>query len=208
MKPIVLTFAGRIASGKSTLSRQIAVTLRWPWASFGDYVRAEAKRCGFDPTSRTALQQVSERLLNLGWHPFCRSVLDEAQWVAGTCLVLDGIRHGEALSTLRDLVSPHRVALVFVDTPDRVREERLRGRGISSEEQRSDEQHESETQARDILIGFADIVIDGTLPLDEATQTVLNWMTNESAAGSRPTPNIDSAGEVPISRHQRQICVR
>jgi dephospho-CoA kinase len=55
VKPVVLTFAGRIASGKSTLSRQIAVTLGWPWASFGDYVRAEATRRGFDPTSRTAL---------------------------------------------------------------------------------------------------------------------------------------------------------
>jgi hypothetical protein len=59
----------------------------------------------------------------MGWHAFCGAVLDEALWAPGRSVILDGVRHAEALSTLRDLVSPQRVVLVFVDTPDMVRAE-------------------------------------------------------------------------------------
>lgn len=177
MTPMVLTFAGKIASGKSTLSRQVATAWNWPWASFGDYVRAEAQRQGMDPNSRSVLQQVSDQILGRGWHPFCRAVLETAQWTDGTTVVLDGVRHSEALTTLRDMVFPQRVALVFVTTPDVVREERLQGRGMVSENLQVSEHHASELQVHTTLINAADLIVDGTLAIDEATHVVLDWLS-------------------------------
>jgi dephospho-CoA kinase len=182
LKPVLLTFAGRIASGKSVLSRQVAASLGWSWASFGDHVRAEAMRLGMDPALRTVLQQVSDQLLSNGWYSFCRAVLAEVHWAVGNNLVLDGIRHKEVLVTLADLVSPQPVLLVFVNTPDELREERLHRRGVSSREQRIGEQHESELQARTTLMDVADLVVDGSLPLEEATQVVLDWLTGQYPA--------------------------
>ena len=43
MKPVVLAFAGGIASGKSTLSSGVSRALGWPRVSFGDYVRRVAR---------------------------------------------------------------------------------------------------------------------------------------------------------------------
>jgi cytidylate kinase len=184
MTPMVLTFAGKIASGKSTLSRHVATALNWPWTSFGDYVRAEAQRQGMNPNSRPVLQQVSDQILGRGWHPFCRAVLETAQWTDRTNIVLDGVRHSEALTTLRDIVFPHRVALVFVNTPDILRKERLQGRGMVSENLQVSEHHASELQARTTLINAADLIIDGTLSIDEATHGVIDWLSQPSPGKS------------------------
>ena len=48
-QPLVLAFAGRIASGKSTFSMGLAQVLGWPRVSFGDYVRQVARHSGLEP---------------------------------------------------------------------------------------------------------------------------------------------------------------
>jgi len=104
--PLILAFSGGIGSGKSTLSSGVAEALEWPRVSFGRYVRAVALDRGLDAESREVLQEVGESLITAGWVPFCRAVLTQADWRPERSLVVDGIRHVEALQTLRALAAP------------------------------------------------------------------------------------------------------
>ena len=54
LEPLVIGFAGRIGSGKSTLSSEVAERLGWRRASFGDYLRTVAKSSGLDEFERGA----------------------------------------------------------------------------------------------------------------------------------------------------------
>ena len=81
-KPLVLAFAGSIASGKSTLSAGVAQQLGWRYASFGDYVRLVAREQGLDG-SRAVLQEVGARLIDQGWKHFCWAVLGQVDWEPG-----------------------------------------------------------------------------------------------------------------------------
>src|SRR5574341_206680 len=100
-----------------------------PRVSFGDHVRAEARRLGLDDSAREVLQAVGEALIGAGWERFCRSVLAQADWTPGRPLVIDGVRHVQAVETLRPLVAPAALRLVYLEVPESVRERRLRNRG-------------------------------------------------------------------------------
>jgi dephospho-CoA kinase len=78
MKPIVVGFAGSIASGKSTLSIEVASSLEWQRVSFGDYVRTVAQSQGLGD-SREMLQAVGASLINQGMEQFCKAVLYSAR---------------------------------------------------------------------------------------------------------------------------------
>jgi dephospho-CoA kinase len=175
MKPVVLVFAGRIASGKSTIAQGVAAALCWPWVSFGEYVRAEAQRCGVDE-SRAMLQQVGEQLIAVGWEPFCRAVLAQADWRPGQSLVVDGLRHVAGLQMLRDLAAPQPVVLVLINVPESVRAARLSVRGIETNEQQHDERHASEAQVNAILPQIADMIIDGSRPVEELVCDITHWV--------------------------------
>jgi len=131
--PIVLAFAGRIASGKSTLSMNVARALSWPYVSFGNYVRQVAWSKGL-VCSRQVLQNIGATLIDQGWDRFCRAVLSQVDWDPGQPLVIDGIRHVEAIDMLRQLVAPSKLLLVFVAVSELERKGRLRQRGLTKDE--------------------------------------------------------------------------
>src|SRR3982751_2032964 len=72
---IVVSFAGRIGSGKSSVSNVLAEALGWPRAGFGDYLRDELRRRGGDMASRQALQDLGQSFVEVDPEAFCRSVL-------------------------------------------------------------------------------------------------------------------------------------
>jgi hypothetical protein len=76
-------------------------------------------------------------------------------WQPGQSLVVDGIRHAEAVEELKRLVSPSPVLLVFIATSEPARETRLRERNVaeSSDLQRI-ESHSTEVQVQTVLPGF------------------------------------------------------
>lgn len=180
MNPIVLAFAGAIASGKTALSQQVAETLGWPWASFGDYVRRATQQRGLDVSSRYLLQQVSDELIRGGWTTFCQGVLEQVNWHLGSPLVIDGIRHVEAFSTIRTLVFPQQVRLVLIDVPEAVRDLRLQARGVETNEQRHYEHHSSEVQVVQTLPALAQRIVDGTKPLDVSTRSIVAWVQHDA----------------------------
>ena len=179
MKPIVLGFAGSIASGKSTLSIEVASSLGWQRVGFGDYVRTVAQRQGLGE-SREVLQTIGATLVNQGIEQFCSAVLAQVDWETGQPLVVDGIRHSEVVSTLRQLVAPRKLLLVFVIVNESTREARLIERGLTHREQwQQFEAHSTESQVQTVLPGMADLTVDSTQKIEELVKKVVTWIQQQ-----------------------------
>src|SRR5262249_10188002 len=126
LEPIVLALSGKIGSGKTTLSQELADALGWRRASFGEYVRAYAKSQGLDEKSRDVLQAVGQSLVEKDVVDFCRSVLAHFGWTSGEPLVIDGVRHAAVVDALRQIVAPLDLRVVFVDINEKTRLKRIR----------------------------------------------------------------------------------
>jgi len=183
MKPIVLGFAGGIASGKSTLSIEVASSLGWERVSFGDYVRTVAKHQGLGE-SREVLQAIGASLIDQGMPEFCTSVLAQANWTPGQPLVVDGIRHAEVISTLRRLVYPSELLLVFLAVNESIRKARLIERGLTKDEKLPQiEVHSTEAQVQTVLLGMADLIVDNTRTIKELVKEILMWVNQQDNQG-------------------------
>ena len=183
MKGTVLAFSGRIASGKTALSEQVALSLGWPRVAFGDYVRSVAQSRQL-PESRAELQALGATLIEeQGWEQFCRSVLGQANWKPGMSLVIDGIRHAEAVSALRLLVAPAEVLLVLIQADTAIRAARLAERGMPGDEslERMDT-HSTEVQLGTVLPHMADLTVDGTRSLQEVVPMIVEWIRRRQLA--------------------------
>lgn len=175
LEPVVLAFSGRIASGKSTLSTQVAKALDWKRASFGDYIRIIAKGQGLEP-SREVLQDLGETLAKKP-EDFCRAMLAHFGWQSGEPLVIDGVRHREIITALRRIVAPLEVRLIFVDIEDEQRRERMAlEEEADLEKIRKIEKHSTEKQVSEILLSIADLRVMSDKPLDDAVRDIVGWV--------------------------------
>jgi dephospho-CoA kinase len=181
VKAQILAFAGPICSGKSVLSKSVAQRLGWDWVSFGDFLRDEALHSGIDPSSRTNLQDLGQTFINKGWASFCQNVLDYAKWDRETNLVVDGVRHVEAVHTLRKLTAPCRFTVIFVETPVAIRKARLEARepGVSFG---AVDSHPVEREGQTELIQLADYMVDGSLTVEEASMSLLHQFSPSAEA--------------------------
>ncbi|HEX9944733.1 MAG TPA: AAA family ATPase [Thermoanaerobaculia bacterium] len=185
LEPLVLAFSGKIGSGKSTLSAQVALALGWKLASFGEFVRAIAKIQGLDDR-REVLQDLGAALVEKDVEDFCRAFLAHFRWQAGEPLVVDGIRHAEVLETLRSLVAPLEVSLVFVDADDSIREERLRRSGDSVVLPLTElDSHSTEQQVGSRLAERAELRVSGTRPAPQVVREIVEWVHKRGPGESR-----------------------
>lgn len=183
MKPIVLGFAGSIASGKSTLSIAVASALGWQRVSFGDCVRAVAQNQGLGD-SREVLQAVGASLINQGWEQFCKAVLAQSNWEPGQPLIVDGIRHAEIVPIMRLIVAPWDFRLVFVAVNESIREARLLERGLSDRQQWQQlEAHSTEAQVQAVLPEMADLTADSTRKIEDLVLEIVTWVNSEGRIG-------------------------
>ena len=172
----MLGFAGKIGSGKSTLSGEVAKALGWPRASFGDYLRTVAKSNGFEE-SREVLQELGASFIAKGADEFCRAVLTHYQWSSGEPLVVDGIRHAAIVEALRRLVAPLELRIVFLEVGDDKRLERLqRIDKTMTQHIELVESHSTEEQVKEGLSDLADLHLSGERPVTELVSTVVNWI--------------------------------
>lgn len=176
MKPAMLCFSGAIGSGKTTVSTAVAAALGWPRASFGDHVRIAALQ-RYGDTSRVNLQKMGAELItSLGWESFCREVLVRGGWQPGRPMVVDGIRHAEAIIMLRTLAAPLSAVLVHLRVEDDVRRERLEERGkvaLGQEHIASADKHSTEIQVHTTLHALADHVLDATSSIEEIVADIM-----------------------------------
>ena len=171
----VLAFAGRMGSGKTTLTTALARAFGCKRASFGDYVRHVVKARGFEQT-RENLQKIGTELLEQDRLRFCSDVLHHAGWTPGEALVIDGLRHAETISLIRQLVSPLGLRIIFLEIDDDIRLERLEARGDGEREALSlAEAHSSEQQVISVLARQADLIIDSGDSVQESVRRVVEW---------------------------------
>ncbi len=128
---VILGFAGRKASGKSTISRNISKILGWPYSSFGDCVRAIAKERGIS-LDIDSLQALGQSLVDQDCSSFCRRVLDGSGNTDNQSIIVDGIRHIKIDDILKQLVTPNKLIIIFIDTPENIILNRLSEKGISN----------------------------------------------------------------------------
>jgi adenylate kinase family enzyme len=157
-KKVVVALSGRTKSGKSTVAEALADHLGWPSASFGNFVRSEAASRGIGET-REELQDLGEALIeDLGWEEFCLRTLCHVELEGSSvpCIV-DGVRHVDALTTLRKIFQPVPVHLVHLEVPDELRDARLATDGVSGEQGKKWEEHSTERDVATLLPEMADL---------------------------------------------------
>jgi hypothetical protein len=177
MPSVVLGFAARMGAGKSRVSKDVAEQLHAPRVSFGEYVRQVARDRGL-PETREILQDLERALVQQDVRGFCARVLDQAPWRPGMPLVIDGVRHPEVLRTLEELVSPAPFRLVYLpldrETPlTRLANEDLPHQGSPEECDR----HPTDAEVSLGLPEEADLVLEGTCPIEQLVQQVVEYAT-------------------------------
>ncbi len=183
MKPIVLGFAGSIASGKSTLSIAVASALGWQRVSCGDYVRTVAQNHGLGD-SREVLQAVGASLINQGREQFCKAILAQINWEPGQPLIVDGIRHAEIVPIMRQIVAPWNFRLVYLVVNESIREARLLERGLNDRQQWQQlEAHSTESQVQTVLPEMADLTVDSTRKIEDLVLEIVTWVSSGGRAG-------------------------
>jgi cytidylate kinase len=171
----VIAFSGRRASGKSTISTEVAKALDWKLASFGGYIRAVAKNQGVSEETEN-LQEIGANLVE---EPdrFCREVLSHAGWQSGEALIIEGVRHKEIMVSLRKIVAPLEARLVFLDIDEAERLKRIEEREQSSiDRTRAVEEHSTEAQVKDTLPTEADLRIGGDKDVETVVKEILSWI--------------------------------
>ena len=179
MEPLnacAIGLSGRIKSGKTTLAQATAKSLGWPYVSFGDYVRRVARQRNLDPESRPVLQNLGESLIARGWPRFCRNVLATANWQAGEPIVVDGIRHVEAVDHLQAIVAPLRFLLIHVTIEAELQHDRIRREEETLQSLSHLERHSTEADVNSRLPQLAHLVVDGAKPIEEAVTEIHTYL--------------------------------
>jgi chloramphenicol 3-O-phosphotransferase len=174
---LVIGLSGRTKAGKSAIAHALGERLGWPWASFGEYVRSEARLTGRSE-DRESLQELGVELIDrLGWDTFCRRTLDHARLDSDSvpCIV-EGIRHVEVLRTLRDLFAPFPVYLIHLRLADEERDRRLAAEGIDPRRGVVWEQHSTERDVAKALPDRADLHVKIEETPDASVATILDWL--------------------------------
>jgi dephospho-CoA kinase len=175
MTSIIICFAGRIGSGKTTLSNAVAECLNWPRASFGDYVRMEARRQGLNE-SRDVLQRIGAELVQ-DPDKLCYSMLGKVSWKPGENLVIDGIRHSRIIDSLLKLTNLSKVFLIFVETEEQSLRKRFSDKSTFGEDDLLRfEEHSTEAEVKEGLSDKADLIVDGTRLIKELVQEIVTWL--------------------------------
>ena len=178
---MVLGLAGRKGSGKSTLGKAIAEDLGWPYASFGAYVRSIAAKRGL-PQSLDALQRLGAALLEEDCAKLCADCLVYSGWRPGQSVVVEGVRHVEAVDELRALAVPGRFMLVFIEVPEDELLTRLPEKGImDADTLQKFEAHSTEVDVKSRLKAIADRVVDGTRPVSDLMHEITAYVWSTGA---------------------------
>lgn len=173
---LIVCFSGRIGSGKSSLSCSVAERLGWRRVSFGDYVRAEVRRQGGDPSSRQALQDLGEKLVSTNIEEFCRNVLNMSCASCSDNLIVDGVRHISVQDTISSVFQNETVKLIHLTLDDSERYSRIISRDGNSLDLERAENHPVEAELRDTLPSIADLIIDSRKSFDENILEILEFV--------------------------------
>lgn len=165
--------SGGIASGKTTLAetlcgRQGGIRLAW-----GDAVRRRAMDEDL-PATRESLQDVGLKMVGEGWESFVRELCKDFSRDDADLLVVEGIRHVDALRALKTRFPDRKSIVVFVDIDPELRSERVARRG----EMLDALIHPVESDLENVR-SAADLVLDGGEPVDTLVDDVVQRLGME-----------------------------
>jgi hypothetical protein len=171
----LVAFSGATKSGKTTLATQVAKRLQCPVASFGGFVRKIAYQKGLPNPTRHQLQEIGDRLAAADMLGFCQAVFDDVGFEHGSPLVIDGIRHLEALSAIQELAPNQTLKLIYVesDLPSRARRA-----GLSEDEMGMLDSHPVESQSAK-LRSASDLIVNGLDSPESSLAQVLHLLNSE-----------------------------
>jgi cytidylate kinase len=159
--PAVIALAGPIGSGKTTITTQLSARLAWPHAAYGDLIRSIATDRGLGH-DRATLQHIGTELIAAGWDAITRMVLNQAAWMRGEPLILDGLRHLGAAITLAETVAPLPTITVYLDIPAAIGIARARRRDqLRHNPEQHEQRHPIELDLPAVR-GRADLVLAAT----------------------------------------------
>jgi len=177
----IICFSGLPQTGKTTLSRRLALELRCKFVSFGDFVRQEAIKRGIANATRRDLQDLGQDLVKDDVTEFCKEVLRTVQFSPGEQIVIDGVRHKEVLDVISKISHNQPVKVIYLTASDRTR----RRRTPQHLDLASIESHEVESEIETDIKRLADLVIETESDASETFPTLVNWI--------RSTSNIDAS---------------
>ncbi len=184
--PLVVSFAGQIGSGKSSVSQALATTLNWPRAAFGDYLRKLAVRQGLDAANREVLQDLGQFLVEQDSRSFCRAVLLDGGFSPGINMLIDGVRHVEIQHDITALVAPSPTKLIYLGAGQDERLVRISARSGGQSDFNRAESHLVESELGRGLPEVADAVIDAERELSavvrECETQIRNWLSEVSVS--------------------------
>lgn len=175
-EPLVVGFAGYKGSGKTTIASAVTQHTRGTLASFGAYVRTKAPR-GVDPVTLADLG--AQLLATLGPEQLVRRTIEAAGWDGSGPLIVEGIRHVDVLDVLLTYSSQFR--LIFIDTPEGVRQQRLQERdGLRASAIATLQSHSTEAGVES-LRSRADLVVDASSEQGDGTaRAVIRWIEEQT----------------------------
>ena len=169
----VIGLSGQLGSGKSSLASILAQRNSCPRAAFGDYLRDVATGRGLE-SDRASLQQLGEEQIALGWDAFCSAVLNHFGWKTGRGLVVDGIRHVDALKTLSRMICPQSVFLVHLTINEELRHNRLLSRDGVQAVFDNHEKHSTEADVKEALPLAANMIVDAARPAELLADEIMD----------------------------------
>jgi dephospho-CoA kinase len=171
-KRLVIGVAGRIGSGKSEIAHLLEQQLGFQYVRYS-LVLAEWKKT--DPRAKTQLQ-------HFGWEVMAGSEQFELNRrlisqidPTGDCVV-DGLRHLIDYQSLEDQF-PATFRLIYIETPDQLRYERLRFRYTTQEEFAAADSHLVESNIH-LLKPHAAVTLAGNLSREDLVAKLTALISN------------------------------
>lgn len=128
---LTVILSGKVASGKTYLSKYIAMLLSCRRYSVSDYLKHIAAIREQKDVSRQILQEIGKEQIELGWEMFVNNFLGFIDWNNNENIVIDGVRHIEFFNTLMEQIKPCKVVLVWVEIDENTMAIRMKKRNES-----------------------------------------------------------------------------
>lgn len=174
----IICFSGLPQTGKTTLSRRLALVLECKFVSFGDFVRQEATKRGIVNATRKDLQDLGQVLVTGNVREFCAEVLGTVQFSPGEQIVIDGVRHKEVLEVISDMSHNQPMKVIYLTASDRTR----RHRTPKHLDLASIESHEVESEVENEIKRLADFVIETEGDAGETFRRLANWIRSNTGS--------------------------
>ena len=169
--------AGRIASGKTSISRRLVGALGAGYASFGDEVRERAHALHDGISDRRSLQDLGERLVRREPVEFVEAGLARSEPPLDSVgiVVIDGVRHLAIAGLVKRLLADRLSLLIYIETSREVRMTRASRHGAQSNETIRSDDHANEAEVDD-LRDSADLVVGGDDDAGVVAQRILQQL--------------------------------